>query len=364
VKNNVYINRSSFISALGRSSEESFWEKLYSGQSAVSELRHFPTERLSSHSAVCIHDLWDGNYENRVLELVKRTLSDFDGVPEDTFIIWTGVKENVENIEKKVEGPASSNPCNCRKWISEFLEIRDCGMEINAACASSTIGIAYGAYLISSGQRRNVLVCAADIVSRFVFTGFAALRALSPTVCRPFDKNRDGLVLGDGAAAVLLTADSGPVRIAGWGISNDANHITGPSRDGSGLADAISQAMNMEKTSASSVGAFCAHGTGTVYNDAMELLAYKKIFGERKMPLFSIKGAIGHTLGAAGAIETAICAELFSRKSIPPTCGLLEPDEKAEGMVSAEAQDFDGDYILKCNSGFGGVNAALVLGRG
>jgi len=130
---------------------------------------------------------------------------------------------------------------------------------------------------------------------------------------------------------------------------------------GAGLVMAIETAMGMAGLHPHDTQAFCAHGTGTLFNDSMELAAIEAVFGDRRFPVFSIKGAVGHTLGAAGGIDAAICAHALAHKLIPPTVGLQTPESKAAGRVSHQAQAFDGRNILTSNSGFGGVNAALVL---
>jgi 3-oxoacyl-[acyl-carrier-protein] synthase II len=151
--------------------------------------------------------------------------------------------------------------------------------------------------------------------------------------------------------------------ILGWGITNDATHITAPSKSGRGLVQAVDQALKTAKRNPEDIAAISAHGTGTVYNDLMELNAFSQVFGERKVPMYSIKGAIGHTLGAAGAIEVILGLKALASRIIPPTVGFAKPEYGAEGQVSPQAQPVSGDYLLTTNSGFGGVNAALVLGR-
>jgi 3-oxoacyl-(acyl-carrier-protein) synthase len=290
--------------------------------------------------------------------------------PEDTFIIWTGVKGNVEYIENNFKNKMPHLPHHYRKWVCDYINRPEAkGMEINAACASSTIGIILGSMAISSGLYSSVLVCAADIVSSFVHMGFSSLKALTKTKAKPFDKNRDGLNLGDGAVASLLVNEEVAqkmeigerIRVTGWGISNDANHITGPARDGCGLIEAMQGALRVAGKKPEDIEAFCAHGTSTVYNDAMELYATDFIFKDRKFPVFSIKGSIGHTLGAAGAIEAAISAESLKKGIIPPTVGLSDPEDSAVGRVSDSVTPIPGNNILTTNSGFGGVNAALIL---
>ena len=150
--------------------------------------------------------------------------------------------------------------------------------------------------------------------------------------------------------------------ILGWGVANDAAHITAPAKSGRGLIQAIQQALETAGRKAEEIAAVNAHGTGTVYNDIMELTAFRKIFGERKVPLYSVKGAIGHTLGAAGGIEVALGLKTLAAQTVPPTVGLREPMKEAVPLVSREPQPFSGDCLLTTNSGFGGINAALILG--
>ncbi len=367
----VFITDMAAISSIGNSLEDML-PPLYRGDTAVDNITRFSTEKLEYHKGACISGLDSNDDDNRISELTKRLMAHIKSPPEGTYLVWTGIKGDVEFIESRAEGKAKTDlylAGHYRKLVAKTLGIEDSGMEINAACASSTMGLALAAQLISSGSHSSVLVCGADIVSRFSFTGFSALRGLSATVCRPFDKERDGLVLGDGAAALLLTDEETTkkegykpqARLSGWGIANDANHITGPARDARGLIKAIRSAMDQAGLSASDVEAFCAHGTGTVFNDAMELTAVESIFGSRKLPLFSIKGAIGHTLGAAGAIESALSIKAMKKKEVPPTTGFINHEERTEGRVSSRPQNFPGKNILTTNSGFGGCNAALIF---
>jgi len=174
------------------------------------------------------------------------------------------------------------------------------------------------------------------------FSGFSALKALSPFPCRPFDRDRKGLSLGEGAAALLLMNAARARRenrnqlgtVLGWGIANDATHITAPAKSGRGLVLAIDQALRSANRKPEEITAISAHGTGTVYNDLTELTAFRQVFGQRKMPIYSIKGAIGHTLGAAGGIEIILGLKSLSNRMIPPTIGFSNPEKGAEGQVS------------------------------
>jgi 3-oxoacyl-[acyl-carrier-protein] synthase II len=151
--------------------------------------------------------------------------------------------------------------------------------------------------------------------------------------------------------------------MTGWGCSNDANHISGPSRDGSGLALAIQRAyVGLDK---SRTVALCGHGTATRYNDAMEALAFQTVFGNRTPPVFGIKGSIGHTLGAAGLIELALSARVASTGEAPPTFGFSRADaEFPLDVVHSQPRKFKPGAVLTTNSGFGGMNTAIVVERG
>jgi 3-oxoacyl-[acyl-carrier-protein] synthase II len=364
----VYVVKHAIATSLGNSLE-STWQRLLNGHSGLAAIRHFDADRLIGRKACCIPDLRPAARENRVCALTRRVLEQITPIPLGTCVVWAGIKGYAEYIEADQAIEMPYLPEHYHQWVAERLGTAPIGFDINAACASSTVGMAVGAQKISRGEYGSVLICAADVVTRFAFTGFSALKALTPAVCRPFDEARDGMCIGDGAAAILL-ADAQTARrhklervarLSGWGISNDANHITGPSRDGTGLVTAIETAMGMAGLSPQDTQAFCAHGTGTIFNDSMELAAIEAVFGDRRFPVFSIKGAVGHTLGAAGGIDAAICAHALSHKLIPPTAGLQTPESRAAGRVSPQAQAFDGRNILTSNSGFGGVNAALVL---
>ena len=364
----VYVVKYTIATVLGDSLQMT-WQRLLAGQSAFDGSRCPAAERFASAQAVCAPGLAPADGENRVCALTRRVLDPLAPVPAETCLVWTGIKGNAEFIEAGQTAHMPWLPEHYHQWAARTLGAAGAGFEVNAACASSTVGIALVAQKIARGEYGCALVCGGDVVTHFVLSGFSVLKALTPTRCRPFDIARDGMCIGDGAFAILL-ADGETARkykldrlakISGWGISNDANHITGPSADGAGLIRAIEDALGMAGMRPDEVQAYCAHGTGTVFNDGMELKAIEAVFGERRFPVFSIKGAIGHTLGAAGGIDAAICAHTLACRLVPPTVGLENPEPKAAGRVSNQAQAFEGRNILTSNSGFGGVNAALVI---
>ena len=223
-----------------------------------------------------------------------------------------------------------------------------------------------GAKLIQRGAADAIFVVGADHLSAFVMGGFTALKAIDPQGCRPFDQDRRGLSPGEaGAAIVLVRRDLAPqssITISGWGSSNDANHMTGPSRDGAGLAQAIHAAMSAARLQPEQIDYVNAHGTGTPYNDAMESTALRTIFGQTTPPISGIKGMIGHTLGAAGVIETIACVLAMQGKFLPGTTRLNNVAEGFPANLVKEPRTATRlDHILKLNTGFGGVNGALIL---
>ena len=211
-----------------------------------------------------------------------------------------------------------------------------------------------------------MLVVGVDCLSEFVVSGFTALKALDPQGCRPFDRDRSGLSAGEaGAAVVLLRGElcaGSTVSVRAFGGSNDANHLTGPSRDGSGLAQAIRAALTAAKLSPSEIDFVHAHGTGTGYNDAMESLALKTIFGEACPPVSGAKGMLGHTLGAAGVVETICCVLAMQDGFLPGTPRLGQAAEGTPpGLVREPRSAARLKNVLKLNTGFGGLNGALIL---
>lgn len=372
----VVVTDAAVITALGNN-QESLWQGLMANETAIRPVTRFPVDQdfYKSKIAAIIDDLEAADDRSMLLDLLDRLFLDLGSVPSDSELITATIKAGADNLLSFCLGRQSNFQDVLLSSVANIVGPRfslTCnGICVNASCASSTIAVAHGAALIESGRTEAVLVCCVDLVSEHAFSGFSALKALSPFPCRPFDRDRMGLSVGEGAAALLLmNADRASLEnrkrlgsILGWGISNDATHITAPARSGRGLVRAVNQALKTAERKPEDITAISAHGTGTVYNDLMELNAFKQVFGERKMPMYSIKGAIGHTFGAAGAIEVVLGLKALSSRVIPLTVGFENPEKGAEGQVSSESQPVSGDYLLTTNSGFFGVNAALVLGR-
>lgn len=245
--------------------------------------------------------------------------------------------------------------------IKEDLGLANIPMIISNACISGVSAIIVAKRLVENGCYKNIIVAGADTVTEFVYSGFDSFKSLDPTPCRPYDSERKGLNLGEAGAALLIAAD-GEIVIMGGAISNDANHISGPSRTGDGLYLAIKEAMEEAYGTLSHPVSFVnTHGTATIYNDEMESKAMA-LAGLSQTPLNSIKGYIGHTLGTSGVVEAAICIEELKRGIILGTRGFSDIGVPCNVNISSEHRVMDSPCnCIKTASGFGGCNAAVVL---
>jgi 3-oxoacyl-[acyl-carrier-protein] synthase II len=368
----VLITKVACETALG-SGPQVLWQGLLDGRSGIAPLQRFSCENYISSLAACIDGLGAPVGGSRLDPLLERLAVQMGDVPRDARLLVASTKGEIDRFDAACRAaepiPESVLFEPLVEKISHRFELIDPGMNINAACASSTIALARGAAMIAAGQVDSVLVYAADIVSEFVYSGFSALQALSGEACKPFAANRQGLNLGEAGVALLLTSEEHPLcrqypplaAIAGWGAANDAHHVTAPARDGSGLILACRAAMNKAGIGAEEIAAINAHGTATLFNDAMELTAFNSLFTAGLPPLHGVKGSLGHCLGAAGGIEALVAGYALKHQKIPGTVGCERPEEAGQGRVGVTEQKISGEYLLSTNSGFGGINAALVL---
>lgn len=358
----VYITAGDILTCAG--TLDSTWSTLMAGQTALSakKLGMAP----SAFPLGVISDLGDDiGTAKRMDRLFHYLFQNLPPLPKDTPLICATTKGA---IDETFSSPLkySGQIWSIGQQIATLLQLEGEISTVSAACASGTIGIIEAAMRIAQGQNDQVLVVAVDILSNFVVGGFASLKGLSSQPCRPFDKDRDGLSLGEGAGWLLLSSlreqqgdNLSPCRLRNWSISCDATHITAPCREGSGLIRVLDEIISR---SPHPVGGVNAHGTGTVYNDAMELLAFGHSFKER-VPICSIKGCIGHCLGGAGLIEAAVSMKSLEKNMIPPTVGLSKSDKTDMDLSGSTSLPLLHPTILSCNSGFGGINAAMLLSQ-
>lgn len=246
--------------------------------------------------------------------------------------------------------------------ISGFFSNPNTPIVISNACVSGVMAINKAAMLIDAGVYDNVIVAGGDIVSRFVVSGFMSFMSLSETPCKPFDGARSGLSLGEAASTIIMgncyVDDS--LQYIGGGSANDANHISGPSRTGEGSFIAIRKALTEAGINPEQIDHISAHGTATPYNDEMESIAIDR-HGMNAAAVNSMKGYLGHTLGAAGVVETAILLEEMRRGIVLATAGYEKHGVSRKINVIRESGKIKMDICLKMSSGFGGSNATLLI---
>lgn len=309
-------------------------------------------------------------FEQLLIDSISAALKNSDIDPTDgkMILIISSTKGNISlleteehttELEKRIALSTSA------KLVAEHFGFVNTPIIISNACISGVVGIITAMRLLRTGQYENAVVAGADVISSFIFSGFESFQALSPQVCRPFDKSRDGLNLGEGAATIILSVNKryeGNIKVLAGSVSNDANHISGPSRTGKELSFAIDRSLKEAGLSTDDIDFISAHGTATPYNDEMEAKAIN-LSQLQSTPLNSLKGYYGHTLGAAGLIESIISVQSLREGLILPTPGFGERGVTQAVNVVAELQPTQAESFLKTASGFGGCNAAVIFGK-
>jgi len=351
------------------------WKGLLSGETAISPVTRFITTSFQSNVAGTISGMSYHGRESLVMQMLG-SLFRAGGVviPEDAKLVLATTKGEIDFLEMSVLHKTNdASKSAIRFLLDQVVELtgaRGGGLVVSAACTSSAAAAARAAAMIRNGHADCVLVVACDSVTEFIYSGFSSLMALDKAPARPFDKSRAGLSVGEAAAFALLMSperaahEKRPVlgELAGWGLSDDANHMTGPSRESEGLILAITKALKSAGCTIDDIGVIAAHGTGTMYNDAMEMRAFRAVFKNSIRPVYSLKGGIGHTMGAAGLVEMIIALQALRKTLVPPTVNMREPDDDARGWVSSGPQPIArGTMALVTNAGFSGVNTALVI---
>jgi len=299
------------------------------------------------------------------------------GFAEEQFAVF--MNEGIKNVAVTLATNVFAGAASCNVAIEFGVQGPN---STNAmSCASGTMAIGEGFRQIRDGYA-DVMICGGSEapLNQLCFGAFAIIRAMSTrnddpaSASRPFDRDRDGFVMGEGAAVLVLeeygraTARGARIygEILGFGLSNDAYHMTAPLPDGTQAAKSMQRALDDARVSACDISYVNAHGSSTPLNDATETLAIKRVFGEHayRMPISGTKGYYGHALGASGAIEAAICALALTHDWLPPTVNLATPDDACDlNYIQRSGRDARAEYILSNSFGFGGINAALVMRR-
>jgi 3-oxoacyl-[acyl-carrier-protein] synthase II len=365
-----------------------FWEGALRGLSAIRPVTRFDTRRFHARQAALIERGTEAEGEEpetlfaRVAaDQALSSCPDFGGsragVALGTTLAGNGALTSW--LASRAGGAAAlsrGSPGALSRGLAGRYDARGPVSTVSIACASGAAAVGLAAEWIREGRATRVLAGGADAISPFVFSGFDALRALSASVARPFDVGRDGLTLGEGAGFLLLEEEDEArrrgaailARVAGYGSASDAHHMTRPDPEGRGLTRAVESALRRAGRTASDVDFVSAHGTGTTFNDAMEEAALAHVLGARarSVPVNGIKGAIGHTLGAAGALEAVLSTLVLAHQRVPPTAGHAKsrPDSPLRVVSGAPLSPEEPiDVALSTSSAFGGTNAALLLER-
>lgn len=305
--------------------------------------------------------------EKAAIIAAAQAISEAGIAPErdNVIFILSTTKGNVDLLGGNPYEPERVYLWRTAQLIAEYFGNANTPMVVSNACISGCAAQIAAINQLRYGGYQYAVVIGAETLSQFVISGFQSFKALSPTRCKPFDANRCGLNLGEAAAAIVYTAapagtdlPAGTLLIQGAAINNDANHISGPSRTGEGLLRSILKAN--ADFDPSRLAFINAHGTATIYNDDMESIAISRA-GLQDVPVNSLKGYFGHTLGAAGVLETILSARAILDHRVLSTLGTDTPGTAAHVNVSLNTQTAHGDSFMKLISGFGGSNAAMTF---
>ncbi|PYM43685.1 MAG: beta-ketoacyl-[acyl-carrier-protein] synthase II [Candidatus Rokuibacteriota bacterium] len=268
--------------------------------------------------------------------------------------------------------PRSTLPFAHAEALGNALGLEGPRETVVMACSSGAASVALAADLIADGVVATALAGGVDALTRICFMGFNALKLLCPEPCRPFDRDRRGLSIGEGAAFVVLEdlerARARGARIyatlAGHGMTTDAYHVTAPHPDGEGMVRAMATALERARLAPKAVGYANAHGTATPQNDRIEARAIREVFGPGQLLVSSTKSMIGHTMAAAGALEAVATVLALVHEVVPPTANLETPDpDVAFDCVPRVAREAPVEYAISNSFGFGGQNVTLLFGR-
>jgi 3-oxoacyl-[acyl-carrier-protein] synthase II len=380
------------------------WDALLAGRSGIGTVSYFDTSALPVHVGGEIKGFDPVRYVRRqateaigrasqlAIAAARLALDDAGVAPQAgdrnrlgvVMGTTSGEAEFIEryNDHRKSGGIEAVPPPLPAKYPSHVIpshvaiefDARGPCVMIPTACAAGNYAIGYGFDLIRMGRVDMALAGGADPFSRINYTGFARLGAIAPQRCQPFDRNRKGMIPGEGSAVLVLEARemalargaTAYAEILGYGITCDAHHMTAGHPQGDGAIRAMAMALRQSGITVDEVDYISAHGTGTPANDRVESVALKTLFGRRApmIPMSSVKSMIGHTMGAASAIEAAVCALALSTGFVPPTINFEEADPECEiDCVPNVARRVDPGVVLNNAYAFGGNNASLCMAR-
>jgi 3-oxoacyl-[acyl-carrier-protein] synthase-1 len=370
---NVYILADNIFSPLGKNTLKNM-DALRRGKSGIQEHtagfspEPFYASLFSPQDKINDESLT--SFEQIVLSSARDALkyAQIDPGDRKTGFILSSTKGNIQLIENIPNENIPENKISLNSsadLIANSLGIVSEPLVVSHACISGLLAMITGMRLIQSGIYETLVVSGADLITSFIYSGFRSFQAVSSMPCRPFDAARDGISLGEAAATVILSATktAEATLLSGGSVSNDANHISGPSRTGEELWMAISRALQQAGTVSQEIDFISAHGTATRYNDEMEARAIH-LASMETVPTNSLKGYYGHTLGAAGILESIVSIHSMKENIILPTLGFSTPGTEKPVNIVKELMNKKQHKCLKTASGFGGCNAAIVMVSG
>ena len=374
----IFVVSDNIFSPLGTTTAENF-SRLKAGVSAVS--RHERPEMADEPFYAALFDpaveasgpytaAATGSYtkfEQLLLASISDALKTGSVDPKDprTLLILSTTKGNISLLETGIEDPARIALSTSGRLIAGHFHFVNTPIVISNACISGILGLVTAMRLINSGSYDTAVIAGADVISRFVLSGFGSFQAISPGLCRPFDRSRDGINLGEGAGTIILSSREkyrGGIRFRGGAVSNDANHISGPSRTGQELCQVINKSLAEAGLTPGDIGFISAHGTATIYNDEMEAKAIT-LAGLQTVPVNSLKAYYGHTLGAAGLIESIVTLQSMREHLVLPSLGFGDNGVSMPLNICSSLLHTSLNSCLKTASGFGGCNAAVVMSQ-
>ncbi len=380
---NIYIAGTNILSNLGFTTSENM-EALETGQTALSAVNKpsvflqsfygaaIDTDLINDSFSALAHPKTYTRFEKMSILSIKDALrkSPVIGIESDTLFIFSTTKGSIDVLDMQASAMLAKDRLNLwrsAEIISRFFDNTNTPLVVSHACISGVLALITGAHMIRSKRYKHIVVCGTDIITNFVVSGFQSFKALSETACKPFDKHRKGLNLGEGSGTIILTTEGEkPINkehiLLGSGFTaNDATHISAPSRTGSGLYQVMKRILKAnEGVKSSNIDFISAHGTATLYNDDMEAQAITRS-GLQTVPTNSFKGYWGHTLGAAGVIETAASVYAMHTNTLYKTAGFETSGTEAPINIISETKKHPLRTCLKLASGFGGCNAGILL---
>ncbi len=374
MRKEVYITDYNCVTPLGFD-VQSNWNALLEGKSGVALNKIIENQNAFYASMIDSEKLeeeFNKNFENqnftrleKMFLLSLKPLVERHNITEETAFILSTTKGNISLLKNQTTLPEDIYLSKLAQKIADFFGFKTKPIVVSNACVSGVMAIAVAKNMIQSGKYKDAFVIAGDEITEFVISGFNSFQAIGCEPCKPYDKNRNGINIGEATAAAYITSEPSinekfSFKILGDSAINDANHISGPSRTGDGLFASIKNAMTEAKVSAEQIDFISAHGTATIYNDEMEAIAFNRM-ELQNVPLNSMKGYYGHCLGASGLLESIISMESALNNTLIPSKNFEEPGVSQPLNIIKENQSANIKYILKTASGFGGCNTVIVL---